>query len=271
MTALLPAPVADPPAGHGGALRTGAAATLALTRRNLLHWLRQPQLLLLSTAQPVIVVVVFTAVFRGTVAEDVDPLAFLLPGILVQVLAFDSLQTAVGLAEDLSDATVDRLRTLPVPRSAVLVARTLADACRNAAVLALMLATGTALGFRHGGGVPRAAAGMLLVLLFAHALSWVFAAVGLSVRGGAEAANAAGVVWMFPLVFASTALAPAAEMPDWLRAFAAHQPVSAVVDAVRALLGGEPAGGPVLLALGWTAAVLAVFVPLSVRRFRRLS
>ena len=254
-----------------GAATRAVTATLALTRRNLLHWLRQPQLLLLSTAQPVIVVVVFTAVFRGTGGADGDPLAFLLPGVLVQVLAFDSLQTAVGLAEDLSDTTVDRLRTMPIPRSTVLVARTLADLCRNIAVVALMLAAGAAVGFRFPGGITGTAAAVLLVLAFAYALSWVFAAVGLSVRGGAEAANAAGVVWMFPLVFASTALAPAATLPDWLRGFAAHQPVSAAANGVRALLGGDPAGGAVLIALTWTAAVLAVFVPLSVRRFRRLA
>ena len=258
-------------AAHRSGPALAVAATVALTRRNLLHWLRQPQLLLLSTVQPVIVVVVFTAVFRGTAGAGVDPLAFLLPGILVQILAFDSLQTAVGLAEDLSDTTVDRLRTMPVPRSTVLVARTLADLCRNAAVLALMLATGALVGYRFPGGVAGTAAAAVLVLSFAYALSWVFAAVGLSVKGGAEAANAAGVVWMFPLVFASTALAPAASLPGWLRGFATHQPVSAIVDGARALLGGDPAAGAVLTGAAWTAATLLVFVPLSVRRFGRLA
>ncbi|HEX6755061.1 MAG TPA: ABC transporter permease [Mycobacteriales bacterium] len=274
MTTVLPAPAKPPPltAPHRpAAVRAGIAATLALTRRNLLHWLRQPQLLLLSTVQPVVVVVVFTSIFRGTVGGGVNPVAFLLPGILVQVLAFDSLQTAMGLAEDLSDTTVDRLRTLPVPRSAVLVARTLADACRNVAVVLLILAAGTGLGFRYTGGPLRTVAGVALVLAFAYALSWIFTAIALSVRGGAEAANAAGVVWMFPLVFASTALAPAAAMPGWLRGFVAHQPVSAVVDAVRALLIGQPTRTPVLLALAWTAAIVAVFAPISARRFRRLA
>jgi ABC-2 type transport system permease protein len=134
-----------------------------------------------------------------------------------------------------------------------------------------MLAAGAGLGFRYAGGPLRTVAGVVLVLAFAYALSWIFTTVALSVRGGAEAANAAGVVWMFPLVFASTALAPAAAMPGWLRGFAAHQPVSAVVDAVRALLLGRPAGGAVLLALGWTVAIVAVFGPISVRRFRRLA
>jgi ABC-2 type transport system permease protein/oleandomycin transport system permease protein len=274
MTTVLPAPAAAPastPPSRLATVRAGTAATLALTRRNLLHWLRQPQLLLLSTVQPVVVVVVFTSIFRGTVGGAVDPVAFLLPGILVQVLAFDSLQTAVGLAEDLSDTTVDRLRTLPVPRSAVLVARTLADVCRNVAVVLLMLAAGSALGFRYPGGPLRTIAGVAIVLAFAYALSWIFTAIALSVPGGAEAANAAGVVWMFPLVFASTALAPAGAMPGWLRGFVAHQPVSAVVDAVRALLLGQPAGGAVLMALGWTGAIVAVFGPISVRRFQRLA
>ena len=256
---------------HRVRLPEATSATLALTLRNLLHWMRQPQLLLLSTAQPVIVVVVFTAVFRGTVGSGLDPVAFLLPGVLVQVVAFDSLQTAVGLAEDLSDSTVDRLRTMPVPRCAVLVARTLADACRNTAVIVLMLGAGVLVGFRFSGGVVHTVAALLLVLAFAYSLSWVFAAIGLSVRGGAEAANAAGVVWIFPMVFASTALAPAADLPDWMRGFATHQPVSAVVDGVRALLGGTPAGAAVLTASMWTAGVLLVFVPLSVHRFRRLS
>jgi ABC transporter DrrB family efflux protein len=242
----------------------------ALTRRNLLHNVRQPQLIVFSSIQPIMFVLLFTYVFGGAIAvPGVDNyIDFLLPGIFVQTAVFGSTQTNVGLAEDLSRGMIDRFRSLPMARSAVLAGRTLADGVRNIFVVLLMVAVGYLIGFRfHTGWVPALAA-IALTVLFGFAFSWVSASIGLATKNP-EAAQAAGFVPLFPLVFASSAFVPVETMPSWLRVFADNQPITVTVDALRALTLGGPTARPVLLALAWIVGILLVFVPLTVWQYRR--
>jgi ABC-2 type transport system permease protein/oleandomycin transport system permease protein len=253
------------------AIRWSLADTLVMAGRSLRHWRRQPELLLLSTAQPVLLVLLFTQVFAGAVATPgMRYVDWLLPGVLVQVVAWDSAKTAVGVAEDLASSTLERLRTLPMSAPAVLAGRTLADAGRNLLVVLTMLAAGALVGLRIPGGPVATTAAVALTVAFGYALTWLFAYVGLRSRGG-EAALAAGILVVFPLMFASSALVPVETMPAWLRPLAAHQPLTAVIDAVRALMQGRPAAGAVAAALAWTAGILALAVPAAVRRYRHVS
>lgn len=251
----------------------GAADTLAMTRRNLLHYLRVPEALFFATAQPVMLVLLFTFVFGGAiVTPGVGYVDYLLPGVLVQAVLFGASGTTVGLADDLSRGMVDRFRSLPMARGALLAGRTLADALRNLLVVLLMVAVGVAVGFRFAGGLPAAVGAVALVVLFGFACSWVGVAIALVVKD-AEAAPAAGFVWIFPLLFASSAFVPVRTMPAWLRAFAEAQPVSAAVNGARYLTSGgaAPGTGPgdVAASLVWTVAILALAVPLAVLRYRR--
>lgn len=249
---------------------TAVTDALLLARRNLLHYVRIPSLIIFSTITPVMFVVLFGYVFGGAIRiPGLSYIDYLMPGIFAQTVAFGATQTGIGLAEDLSKGMVDRLRSLPMARSAVLVGRTLADTARNVVVVGLMAGVGLLIGFRfHNGPLP-SLAGLGLVVLFALAFSWISAAIGLSV-GSVESAQSSGFVWVFPLTFASSTFVPVATMPGWLEAFARVNPVTHVVDALRALFLGGPTLAPVLRSLAWIAAILAVFVPLSVARYRRL-
>ncbi len=250
---------------------------LAVTKRNVLRNIRNPQFVVFSTIQPIMFVLLFAFVFGGAIAiPGVEYLDFLIPGIIVQTTVFGATNTAIGLAEDLGRGMIDRFRSLPMARSAVLAGRTLADTARNLFVVTLMIGVGYLLGFRFRGGIVAALTGILVVLLFGYAFSWIFAFVGLK-AGDVETAQAAGFVWVFPLVFASSAFVPTQTMPGWLQAFAQNQPVTAVVDAARALTLGSlaPAVGLdntaelVLKALGWVALVLVVAIPVGVRQYRK--
>jgi len=243
--------------------------TLAVARRNLISYRRVPQLLVFSTIQPVVFVLMFRYVFGGAIQVPGIPYVdFLMPGIFVQTVVFGSMGTAIGLATDLKLGLIERFRSLPMARSAVLAGRTLADLVRNVFVVALMVAVGFAVGFRVHTNVFAFLAAMLLILLFGYAFSWIFATVGLVV-GDAETAQAASFPVMAPLVFASTAFVPLESMPGWLQVFAEHQPVSVTVDAVRALVLGGPTASHVLQALAWCFGILAVAAPLAVSRYRR--
>jgi ABC transporter DrrB family efflux protein len=246
------------------------ADAAAVTRRNLYRYVRVPTLLLFSTIQPIMFVLLFTYVFGGAIqVAGVDNyIDFLMAGILVQTVIFGSTQTGVGLAEDMSRGMVDRFRSLPMARSAVLAGRTLSDTVRNLFVVCLMLVVGTLVGFRFHAGVVPAVGAVGLALAFGLAFSWISALIGLSVRD-VESAQAAGFVWVFPLVFASSAFVPVATMPGWLQAFADINPVTITVNALRALTLGGPTLRPVLEALAWIAGLLLVFVPLAVNRYRR--
>jgi ABC-2 type transport system permease protein/oleandomycin transport system permease protein len=190
-------------------------------------------------------------------------------GIFVQTTLFGGTSTAVGLAEDLRGGIVDRFRSLPMARSAVLAGRTFADLTRNVFVLALMVIVATGVGFRfHNSPVPDLAA-MLVVLAFGYAFSWVFAYVGLVVKEP-ETAQVAGFIPLFPLVFASSAFVPVQSMPGWLQGFANVQPVSVTVNATRALTQGGPIYHWLWQMVLWTVLILVVFIPMAVARYRRI-
>lgn len=244
--------------------------TIVMVKRNLLRIIRLPQLLFFSSVQPIIFLLLFTYVFGGAITRgtDIAYIDFLLPGVLVQTAVFGSTQTAIGLTEDLAAGVIDRFRSLPMARSAVLTGRTTADLVRNVAVTIIMLTVGSIIGFRIGGTILEALLGVTIALLFGFSLSWAMAALGLWVKN-AETAQTASFVLIFPLVFASSIFVPTASMPSWLQGFAANQPVSVVASTVRALMGGLPVGSLVLQSALWIAAILAVFFPLGVRIYRR--
>jgi ABC-2 type transport system permease protein/oleandomycin transport system permease protein len=262
------------PAEPRGPARVAATVqdTAAVGWRNLLAYVRVPQLLIFSTVQPVVFVLLFRYVFGGAIkgVPGVDYVDYLMPGIFVQTTVFGALGTAVGLAADVNTGLIERFRSLPMARSAVLSGRTLADMVRNIFVVLLMLVVGFLVGFRVHTNFVAAIAALVLVVLFGYGLSWIFASVGLMVHDP-ETAQAAAFPVMAPLVFASTAFVPLKTMPGWLQAFAANQPVSATVDAARALLIGGDTAEPVLKALAWIAGILVVFAPLAVRRYRKLA
>jgi ABC-2 type transport system ATP-binding protein len=255
-------------------LRDAISDAAVVTGRNLRHFIRQPQLLLFSTIQPVIFVLLFTYVFGGAVSHSlpngISYIDFLLPGIFVQSVAFRASQTQIGLSEDLQRGVVDRFRSMPIARSAVLIGRTAADLVRNVLIILLMVGVGYLLGFRFHGGFAQAIASIAIVSAFGLALSWIFAFVALTVRG-TEAAQSAGFIVLFPLVFASSVFVPVTTMPDWLQAFAKSSPVTLTANAARsyALYPGTP--GSLGGALAWVGGILAVFIPLSVWRYRRMS
>jgi ABC transporter DrrB family efflux protein len=255
-------------------VRGGITDASVVTARNLRHFIRQPQLLIFSTIQPIMFVLLFVYVFggavRGSLPGGVSYVDFLLPGIFVQSVAFRATQTAIGLAEDLERGVIDRFRSMPMARSAVLLGRTLADLVRNVLIIALMIAVGYLIGFSFHAGVLQAVASVAVVAAFGFALSWIFAFVALTVRG-AEAAQAAGFVVIFPLVFASSVFVPVATMPHWLQSFARASPVTLTANVARsyALVPGMP--GSLGQAAAWIGGILAVFIPLCVWRYRRMS
>ena len=247
--------------------------TIAITGRNLIAYRRVPQLLVFSTIQPVIFVVMFRYVFGGAIhiRGSVSYVDFLMPGVFVQTVVFGAMATAIGLASDMKSGLMERFRSLPMARSAVLAGRTTADLARNVFVVLLMLVVGFLVGFRIHTDVLGLLGGILLLLAFGYAMCWIFATVGLIV-GDPETAQAAAFPVLAPLVFASTLFVDSASMPGWLAAWADHQPVSLTAKAVRYLtLGDSPLGrsSDLWAALAWIAGILIVFAPLAVRRYRR--
>jgi ABC-2 type transport system permease protein len=262
---------------HGlGRLREAADDARTIVWRNLMGLARTPQLLVFSTIQPVIFVLMFRYVFGGAIRTGIPGIPyvdFLMPGIFVQTVVFGSMGTAIGLATDMQTGLLERFRSLPMARSAVLVGRTGADLARNLFVVILMALVGTAVGFRVHTTLIQFLGGMGLLLLFGYTFSWIFATLGLTVKDP-EAAQAAAFPLMAPLVFASSAFVPVKSMPGWLQAWAHVQPVSVVVEAVRALTTGAPPVGESVMsislkALAWCLGILVVFAPLAVRRYRK--
>ncbi|MGH2680552.1 MAG: ABC transporter permease [Actinomycetota bacterium] len=246
---------------------------LAVTGRNLIAYRRVPQLVVFSTIQPVIFVVMFRYVFGGAIAVPVPfpYVDFLMPGVFVQTVVFGAMATAIGLASDMKSGLMERFRSLPMARSAVLAGRTLADLTRNLFVVLLMLVVGFLVGFRVHTDALGLLGGILLLLMFGYAMSWIFASVGLLV-GDPETAQAAAFPVLAPLVFASSLFVPVQSMPGWLQPWANHQPVSVTAKAIRFLTLGDSAVGhssDVWESLLWIAGILLVFAPLAVRRYRR--
>jgi ABC transporter DrrB family efflux protein len=241
----------------------------AIAQRNLIAYRRVPQLLVFSTIQPVVFVLMFRYVFGGAIqVPGMSYVQYLMPGIFVQTVVFGSLATAIGLATDLKSGLLERFRSLPATASAPLAGRTVADLARNVFVVALMMVVGILVGFRIETNALAALAGAGLVLLFGFAMSWIFATVGLWV-GDPETAQAAAFPVLAPLVFASSAFVPVDSMPSWLQVWANHQPVSVTANAVRGLMIGGPTAHWVVGALLWAIGILVVFVPISVQRYRR--
>jgi ABC-2 type transport system permease protein/oleandomycin transport system permease protein len=242
---------------------------MGIAWRNLITLVRLPQLLIFATIQPVIFVLMFRYVFGGAInVPGIPYVDYLMPGIFVQTVTFGAMTTGVGLAQDMATGLIERFRSLPMARSAVLAGRTTADLVRNVFVVLLMLVVGVLVGFRPHATALEFVGGLLIVLLFAFALSWIFALVGMSAPN-AEAAQAMSFPIIAPLVFASSAFVPVSTMPDWLQAFANHQPVSATVNAVRGLMIGGADASDILAAIAWSVGIIAVFAPLAVRRYRR--
>jgi ABC-2 type transport system permease protein/oleandomycin transport system permease protein len=253
------------------ALAATVSDTLVLARRNLLRIPRQPDLLLAFTVQPIMFVLLFVYVFGGAISTPgYDYVDFLMPGIITQSIAFGGFVTAVGLNEDLKKGLIDRFRSLPMSRSAVLAGRTLADVATNALSLVILVGVGMIAGFDFKSSPGEVALGFVLILMFGYAFSWFFAWIGLLVSSP-EAANSVGFIAIFPLTFASSAFVPVASMPSALQAFAKVNPFTIVTDAMRALWVGAPAGNSVWGAFAWTIGLIVIFAPLAVSRYRRVS
>jgi ABC transporter DrrB family efflux protein len=248
--------------------------TTQIMKRNVKRNFRIPQLLVFSSIQPVIFLLLFNFVFGGAVNAVTNGkyINFLLPGILAQTALFGSIQTGVGLAEDLGKGVIDRLRSLPIARSAVLTGRTLADSTRNIFVLFLMSSVGFLLGFTIKEGIPKFLFALLLVLFFAFSFSWISASLGLALKDS-ETVQVAGFLWVFPLVFASSVFVPVATMPSWLQVFARNQPVTQVVNAVRWLTQGQVLYGSqyVWHTIAWSVGIILVFAPIAVWQYRKIT
>jgi ABC transporter DrrB family efflux protein len=246
--------------------------TLIIAERNLIRLPRAPDLLLAFTVQPIMFFLLFVYVFGGAIATPGfdDYKDFMLPGIAVQNIAFGGFVTALGLNEDLQKGLIDRFRSLPMSRAAVLGGRTLADIVTNALSLTIIVITGLIIGFSFNANAGEIALGVVLLLLFGYAFSWVFAWLGMLVSSP-EAANSVGFIAVFPLTFISSAFVPTDSMPSWMQTFADVNPFTTMVDAMRALWLGAPAGTDIWMAFVWCGVIFAVFAPLAVARYRSSS
>ncbi len=246
---------------------------LTMVERNITRYRRVPQLLIFSTIQPVMFLLLFTYVFGGAIRTGGGSyINYLLPGILAQSAVFGAIQTGVGLTEDLAKGLIDRFRSLPMARSAVLLGRTVADTMRNVFVILLMFGVGYLIGFRLEGTISDAIAAFTILLLFGFAFSWISASIGMLVKS-TETAQVAGFIWVFPLVFASAVFVPVETMPDWLQTFAKWNPVTITVNAVRALLLASSDATTTARyageALAWIVVILGIFMPLAIWLYRR--
>jgi ABC transporter DrrB family efflux protein len=254
------------------ALAVTFSDTMVLARRNLMRIPRQPDLLIAYTIQPVMFVLLFVYVFGGAInTGSFDYVDFLMPGIIVQSIAFGGFVTALGLSEDVQKGLIDRFRSLPMSRAAVLTGRTFSDILLNVLSLVVLFAVGFVAGFNFiDASVGEIALGIVLLLLLGYAFSWIFALVGLF-SSSPETANSIGFTLIFPLTFASSVFVPASTMPDGLRQFAQANPFTTVADAMRSLWLNTPANTDVWMAFVWCFVLIAVFAPLAVRRYRTVA
>jgi ABC transporter DrrB family efflux protein len=277
MTAIA-TPASALPADSGPSLGTriswAVSDTLTITRRNLLVWLRVPAYIVFTVVQPVMFVLLFRYVFGGAIPVRVNGgyVNFLMPGIIGQTAAFATFGTAIALAQELKKGVIDRLRSMPMARSAVLTGRLVADTSRMLITLLIIVGIGYAVGFRFSNGVGAAIAMVVLATVFGMAICCVAAYTGLAI-GDEESVQAFGMIWLFPLTFVSSAFVPIQSMPGWLQAFAKNQPVTNVIDAMRSLALGQglPLETNLLKSIAWLAGIFIVFLPLAVRAYRRAS
>jgi ABC-2 type transport system permease protein/oleandomycin transport system permease protein len=242
--------------------------TLTITRRNLLVWMRVPAYLVFTVIQPVMFVLLFRYVFGGAIHVAGNYVNFLMPGIIAQTAAFATFGTAIALAQELKKGVIDRLRSMPMARSAVLAGRLVADTGRMLVTILIIVGVGYAVGFRFSNGVVPAIAMVLLATVFGLAICCISAYTGLAI-GDEESVQAFGLIWLFPLTFLSSAFVPISTMPGWLQAFANNQPVTYVINTMRALALGGPVVPSLWKSLVWLAGIFVVFLPLAVRAYRR--
>lgn len=254
----------EPGTGVMWALRDSwveATRHLRIVPRNL-------ELLMFATIQPIMFVLLFVYVFGGAI--EVPGFAnydqFLIPGVFAQSVVFGSAFTSIGIAEDMQKGYIDRLRSLPMSRAAVLIGRTVSDLVRNIITFAVMLIVAFLIGFRFEGSLLEALAATALLLFFSYSLSWVQALIGLGVKS-VEAANSAGFIWMFPLTFVSSAFVSTEQLPSWLEPIARNNPFTVVTNACRALYNGLPVGSDLWVSLAWSVGITVVFAAISIRKF----
>jgi ABC transporter DrrB family efflux protein len=253
-------------------LRWAVSDAITMTMRNLISYTRIPEALFFSTLQPIMFVLLFRYVFGGAIPIPfhVPYVDYMMPGIFVQTMMFGAVSTSVGLAEDLHKGLIERFRALPMARSAVLAGRTSADGIRNVFVFAIMTGVAYLVGFRVGAGWADFILGAFMLVLFAYAMSWGFAAIGLSAPNS-ETAQVMSFPILMPLTFASTAFVPVQAMPGWLQGFVRHQPVSVVINGARSLMvgGAYHSTSSEWYALLWIAGILIVLMPVGVWKYRR--
>ena len=266
MTAIA-IPLAEP--GPITQARWAVSDTLTITRRNLLVWIRVPAYIAFTVIQPVIFVLMFRYVFGGAInVPGGDYVNFLIPGIIAQTAAFATFGTAIALAAELQKGVIDRLRSMPMARSAVLAGRLTADTIRMTVTILIVLGVGYAVGFRFQNGFWPAVGMIVLAIVFGVAICCIAAFTGLAI-GDEESVQAFGLIWLFPLVFLSSAFVPIDTMPGWLQAFANNQPVTYVVDTMRALALGGPVWDSFWKSAVWLIGIFVVFAPLAVRAYKR--
>ena len=260
----------DAPPSLSTQARWATIDTLTIARRNLIVWYRVPVYIFFSVVQPVIFVLLFRYVFGGAIpVQGTTYVQYLLPGIIGQTAAFASFGTAIALAQELQKGVIDRLRSMPMARSAVLTGRLVADTVRMLITILIIVAVGYAVGFRFTNGVLPAIWMILLATVFGMAICCIAAFTGLAI-GDEESVQSFGLVWLFPLTFVSSAFVPIGTMPGWLQAFANNQPVTHVINAMRALaLGHIPVQADMLKSVAWLAVIFIVFIPLAVRAYKR--
>ena len=273
------------PTVAGSRLTWAVQDSLVVMRRNLLRFVRIPALFVFSIVQPIMFVLLFRFVFGGNIKNlppGLNYVNFLMPGIFVQTAIFGATNTGIGLAEDLGAGIVDRFRSLPMARSAVLMGRTLSDLMRNLVVMLLMVEIGYLVQFSFTDGLPAAVAAVLLTVSIGFAFSWVSATIGLAIKN-VESVQAASFTWIFPLTFVSSALVPTAGFPSFLQGIARNNPVTIWANTVRTLTvgsvsyhgqqflppPGETLSGLIVKSMLWIAAILVVFVPIAVRTYRK--
>jgi ABC transporter DrrB family efflux protein len=271
MTAVT-APAALPPLEDPSLLtrsRWAVSDTLTITRRNLLVWMRVPAYIVFTVIQPVMFVLMFRYVFGGAIrVPGTNYVNFLIPGIIAQTAAFATFGTAIALAQELKKGVIDRLKSMPMSRSAVLAGRLVADTARMTVTILIVLGVGYAVGFRFQDGAAPAVLMVVLAIVFGVAICLISAFTGLAI-GDEESVQAFGLIWLFPLTFLSSAFVPIRSMPGWLQAFANNQPVTYVVDTMRALALGGPIQASLLKSLAWIVGIFIVFAPLAVRAYKR--
>jgi len=249
--------------------RWAVTDTLTITRRNLLVWMRVPAYIVFTVIQPVMFVLMFRYVFGGAIpVKGTTYVNFLMPGIIAQTAAFATFGTAIALAQELKKGVIDRLRSMPMARSAVLAGRLVADTARMLVTILIVLAVGYAVGFRFQNGPVPAILMVVLSVVFGVAICLIAAYTGLAI-GDEESVQAFGLIWLFPITFLSSAFVPISTMPGWLQAFANNQPVTYIVNTMRALALGGPIEANLWKSIVWLVGIFVVFAPLAVRAYKR--